>query len=118
MQKLSGEDDIVEDVALSNPGGGDPGEVIFFQIITKKIIWKGEYEAYMHVFNDITTSKTVERLKAFQSSRKMMFANITHEFRTPLNSMIWSLNQSLKLTKEREVNQRSIEKISEHVKVA
>jgi signal transduction histidine kinase len=56
-----------------------------------KVDWQGK-SSFMHVFfvnNDILL---LEKAKSNIKLQKIMFASVSHEFRTPLNAIIHSYN--------------------------
>ena len=42
--------------------------------------------AYLHVFANISSIKKLEKVRATNKCLHIMFASISHEFRTPLNA--------------------------------
>ena len=44
--------------------------------------------AYLHVFVNISSIKRLEKVRATNKCLHIMFASISHEFRTPLNAFI------------------------------
>jgi signal transduction histidine kinase len=57
----------------------------FYNVKTMKVIWEKNADAYMHIFIDMTNIKKLEEEKAKYTCQKIMFASVSHEFRTPLN---------------------------------
>jgi signal transduction histidine kinase len=47
---------------------------------------------FMHMFIDTTQISQLEQVRAQNMYQKQMLANVSHEFRTPLNAMVMSLN--------------------------
>jgi signal transduction histidine kinase len=47
---------------------------------------------FMHMFIDTTQISQLEKVRAQNMYQKQMLANVSHEFRTPLNAMVMSLN--------------------------
>ena len=58
-----------------------------FNIKTLKISWEGTNNAFMHVFTDTTNISKLEEAKNNMRCQKIMFSSVSHEFRTPLNSI-------------------------------
>ena len=83
-------------VALFEPSQGliksSDDEVKYYNIKTMKVVWEKNFDAFMHIFVDTTNVKKLEEVKAKSSCQKVMFASISHEFRTPLNAFENSLN--------------------------
>ena len=46
---------------------------------------------YLHIFTDNTHITQLEEVKAQNKYQRTMLANVSHEFRTPLNAMSMSL---------------------------
>lgn len=59
-----------------------------FFLKTLRINWEGNDDAYMHVFIDTTQTVKLEEAHNNMKCQRIMFANASHEFRTPLNSII------------------------------
>lgn len=72
-----------------------------FIIKTKRVNLDGESEEdnslFIHLFIDTTQITQLEEIKAQNRYQRQMLANVSHEFRTPLNAMMMSL-QLLKAT--------------------
>jgi hypothetical protein len=58
-----------------------------YNIKTMKVLWKGK-PSFMHVFIDFTDILKLEEANNNIKCQKIMFASASHEFRTPLNSII------------------------------
>lgn len=57
-----------------------------------KVLWEENPDSYMHIFIDSTNIKRLEEEKAKTSCQQLMFASVSHEFRTPLNAFENSLD--------------------------
>ncbi len=64
----------------------------YYRVQTKKINWENSEDAYLHVFVDTTDIRTLEEQRANNHYQRLMLANVSHEFRTPLNAILSSLN--------------------------
>lgn len=62
-----------------------------FNTKTMEVHWEGE-PCYMHVFIDNTDILKLEEANNNIKLQKVMFASISHEFRTPLNAIMNSYN--------------------------
>jgi len=60
-----------------------------FNVKTFNINWEGN-PSYMHVFIDITDIQKLEEANNNIRCQKIMFASVSHEFRTPLNAIMHS----------------------------
>ena len=63
-------------------------------IKTRRVLFNNEnYQRslYLHIFIDTTQICQLEEAKAQNKYQKQMLANVSHEFRTPLNAMKMSL---------------------------
>lgn len=71
-----------------------------FVVKTKKVNITDDLQEdqalFMHMFIDTTQISQLEQVRAQNMYQKQMLANVSHEFRTPLNAMM----MSLKLMKE------------------
>ena len=63
-----------------------------FLIKTVKINWEGNPNSYMHVLVNITSVVQLEEAKNDIKCQKIMFTSASHEFRTPLNAILNSLD--------------------------
>jgi len=59
---------------------------------TMKVTWDNDPNALMHIFIDSTNVRKLEEERAKNHCQKIMFASVSHEFRTPLNSFENSLD--------------------------
>ena len=62
-----------------------------FNVKTIQVLWANNPSSFMHVFINTTQVRKVEEMKAKNKWQKLMFASATHEFRTPLNAFVNSL---------------------------
>ena len=51
----------------------------------------GKDPSYIHMFIDTTQISQLEEARAQNKYQRQMLANVSHEFRTPLNSIVASL---------------------------
>jgi len=58
-----------------------------FHVKTQKVDWEG-INSYLHVFIDTTNIVKLEEAKNNIKCQKIMFASVSHEFRTPLNAIM------------------------------
>ena len=65
--------------------------------------WENNKSSILHVFIDTSEIRRLERVKAANKCQQVMFAWISHEFRTPLNAFINSL-QLIEMTLEETRN--------------
>ena len=63
-----------------------------FMIKTVKINWEDNPNSFMHVFVNITSVVQLEEAKNDIKCQKIMFTSASHEFRTPLNAILNSLD--------------------------
>ena len=63
-----------------------------FLLKTLKINWEGNNNSFMHVLIDTTSVIELEKAKNNIKWQKIMFASASHEFRTPLNAILNSLD--------------------------
>ena len=63
-----------------------------FLVKTVKINWEGNPNSYMHVLVNITSVVQLEEAKNDIKCQKIMFTSASHEFRTPLNAILNSLD--------------------------
>ena len=63
-----------------------------FLVKTVKINWEGNRNSYMHVLVNITSVVQLEEAKNDIKCQKIMFTSASHEFRTPLNAILNSLD--------------------------
>ena len=63
-----------------------------FMIKTVKINWEDNPNSFMHVFVNITSVVQLEEAKNSIKCQKIMFTSASHEFRTPLNAILNSLD--------------------------
>ena len=64
----------------------------YFTVKTINVEWESSKNSLMHVFINITNIKKLEKEKAVNKCLHIMFASISHEFRTPLNAFINALD--------------------------
>ena len=70
-----------------------------FNVKTIKVTWEKNCQSFMHVFVETTSIRKLEKVKAVNKWQQIMFASVSHEFRTPLNAFMNSL-QIVELTVE------------------
>lgn len=59
-----------------------------FNVKTLQVNWEGNKNAFMHVFIDTTDIRKLEEANNNIKCQKIMFASVSHEFRTPLNAIL------------------------------
>ena len=110
--------------ALENPAshnteeGGSNECVKNFNVKTLRVNWEGNENSFMHVFIDISDIIRLEQAKEDIRCQKVMFASVSHEFRTPLNAIlnsyrfIKSSNEELlgEMNDRQELDRLSIQK--------
>ena len=62
-----------------------------FNVKTIQVLWANNPSSFMHVFINTTQVRKLEEMKAKNKWQKLMFASASHEFRTPLNAFVNSL---------------------------
>ena len=62
-----------------------------FNVKTIQVLWVNNPSSFMHVFINTTQVRKLEEMKAKNKWQKLMFASASHEFRTPLNAFVNSL---------------------------
>ena len=67
-------------------------KVKYYNIKTMKVAWEKNSDSFMHIFIDTTNMKKLGEIRARNSCQQIMFASVSHEFRTPLNVFENSLN--------------------------
>ena len=78
---------------MNNLDQGDSGAETEIQLfrLQSQIIQCGQLKrTYLHVFSDITKIQKREELKAQGRYNRLMLANVSHEFKTPLNAIMCS----------------------------
>ncbi|CAI2386717.1 unnamed protein product [Moneuplotes crassus] len=70
----------------------DCEEPKYYTVKTMNVLWNHNTHSYMHIFVDSTHVKKLEEEQAKSSCQKVMFASVSHEFRTPLNAFENSLS--------------------------
>lgn len=71
----------------SNGRGSDDTIDKLFNVKTLEVTYEGT-PSYMHVFIDTTSIRKLDEAKNNIKLQKIMFASVSHEFRTPLNAII------------------------------
>ena len=66
-------------------------QMSMFNVKTIKVCWENNSSSYLHVFINIDEIQKLERAKIANKCQQAMFASISHEFRTPLNAFMNSL---------------------------
>ena len=64
---------------------------LWYTVKSIVVNWENNKSSIMHVFIDTSEVRRLERIKAANKCQQVMFACISHEFRTPLNAFINSL---------------------------
>ena len=64
----------------------------YFTMKTLNVEWESSKNSFMHVFVNISNIKRLEKERATNKCLHIMFASISHEFRTPLNAFTNSLD--------------------------
>ena len=77
---------------LSESSNSSKSSIRYFTLKTINVEWEASECAFMHVFINISNIKRLEKEKATNKWLHIMFASISHEFRTPLNSFTNSLD--------------------------
>ena len=80
-----------------------------FRVKTMKVNWNSKKDSYMHVFIDNTDIQKLEEAKNHIRCQKIMFASSSHEFRTPLNAIINSLD--LVEIRYKQIHEKLLQKI-------
>ena len=63
----------------------------FYIVKTMKVKWKDCIDSFIHVFVNTTTIKKFETEKARNEWLQLMFSCVSHEFRTPINAFMNSI---------------------------
>lgn len=63
----------------------------YYTIKTMEVTWKNNIKSFMHLFADTTNVIKLEKERTHNKCQKVMFASVSHEFRTPLNAFSNSL---------------------------
>jgi len=97
--ELSVDEQIIEiKQRVQNLGGynhlfqSDSENVQCFKVKSIKVNWEMNKDSYLHVFVNTTEVRRLEKARAVNKCQQLMFASISHEFRTPLNAFMNSLN--------------------------
>ena len=59
-----------------------------FKVQSMPITWEDNPSSFLHVFNDITDTQQLEQQKTSIKFQRLMLATISHEFKTPINSIL------------------------------
>ena len=71
--------------------GEDVLKLQFYNIRTLKVKWKSNNDSFIHVFINTTAVKKFEKEKARNECLQLMFSSVSHEFRTPINAFMNSI---------------------------
>ena len=63
----------------------------FYIVKTLKVKWIQSRDSFIHVFVNATTIKKFEKEKARNEWLQLMFSSVSHEFRTPINAFMNSI---------------------------
>ena len=63
----------------------------YYNIKTLKVKWKNNQDSFIHVFINTTAVKKFEKEKARNECLQLMFSSVSHEFRTPINAFMNSI---------------------------
>lgn len=86
-------------VKISNSIDSSESKTMYFNLKSIKVTWENNKKSFMHIFVDTTGIKKLEEEKAKINCQNIMFASVSHEFRTPINAFENSL-QLIKLKVE------------------
>ena len=79
-------------------------ESVSFNVKTIKVTWDKVKQSYLHVFINTTEVKKLAKVKAINKWQEIMFASVSHEFRTPINAFSNALSMiKFNFNKVREV---------------
>ena len=67
-----------------------------FKLISQKVTWQNDSNATLHVFQEQTGVKELQEKRMATIFYKRMVSNISHQLKTPLNSILGTLNLSKK----------------------
>ena len=73
-------------------GVDDLNNTPYYNIKTISVKWTDNLRSYMHVFSNVSATKTLEKEKATNKALNMMLSSVSHEFRTPINAFSNSLS--------------------------
>jgi signal transduction histidine kinase len=59
----------------------------YFAVKSIKVNWENNKNSCLHLFIDTTNVSKLEEERATNKCQKIMFASMSHEFRTPLNAI-------------------------------
>lgn len=76
----------------------------FFSVKSIRVLWEDNRESFMHTFINTTQVRKLEEERAKSKWHHLMLASVSHEFRTPINAFVNSLNLIDFLVKELESN--------------
>ena len=69
----------------------DSTQFSMFHVKTIEVCWENNSSSYLHVFINTDEIRKLERVRATNRCQQAMFASVSHEFRTPLNAFMNSL---------------------------
>ena len=69
----------------------DSAKSKFYIVKTLKVKWIHNKDSFIHVFVNATTIKKFEKEKARNEWLQLMFSSVSHEFRTPINAFMNSI---------------------------
>lgn len=79
--------EVANNLLLEPEDGNDHVVEKIFNVKSMRVDWEGK-TSYMHVFIDTTDIVRLEKAQNNIKCQKIMFASVSHEFRTPLNAIM------------------------------
>ena len=76
---------------ISKDSDKDSTKSKFYIVKTLKVKWIHSKDSFIHVFVNATTIKKFEKEKARNEWLQLMFSSVSHEFRTPINAFMNSI---------------------------
>ena len=76
---------------ISKDSDNDSTNSKFYIVKTLKVKWIQSRDSFIHVFVNATTIKKFEKEKARNEWLQLMFSSVSHEFRTPINAFMNSI---------------------------
>jgi signal transduction histidine kinase len=109
VKKLRDKEVVEQESVVVGEKDGHSGK--WWNIKSMRVLWKGN-PSFMHVFIDVTDIMKLQEANNNIKLQKIMFASASHEFRTPLNSIInsWKFVQGSIKEVEGIVGNRNISK--------
>ena len=79
------------DQAQGDDSSAESSPFSMFNVKTIEVCWENNSSSYLHVFINTDKIQKLERARATNRCQQAMFASVSHEFRTPLNAFMNSL---------------------------